>query len=392
MKLLTPKTQAFDSWIRSDFVTFNDELEALYFQQEDKSNVEGVGDDIKQALEREGRDLIKELLAEGNTDQGFDSAFDLLGNVGLYMAACRRHEITEPSRETTSPLIEASALAMHIGASIGVTPRFATAHLTTHNSAQNGIYKRFTSLDDEKFFLDYNTRGILAYKRAADALLKIQPLGISHPISHDLLVSCQKALQEVIDSNAILFERLDATRFFYCVRPYYKPYRVGSQVFRGANAGDFAGINVIDLLLGLCPANDSSYSQLLVDKFLYMMPEDQTLLRDCMRRESLMNDFINAKNCADQDWYQANLSQFLTACKLHGETANQHHEQLVNKYITQPASDLTQTHLNSVTASGPPLASLLSGLEKLKDKRMANERGDILTRFNDIETLKASLR
>jgi hypothetical protein len=392
MKLLTPKAKAFDSWIRGDFVKLNDELETLYFQQQDKSNVEGVGDDIKQALEREGRDLIKELLAEGNTDQGFDSAFDLLGNVGLYMAACRRHEITEPSRETASPLVEASALAMHIGASIGVTPRFATAHLTTHNSAQNGIYKRFTSLEDEKLFIDYNTRGILAYKRAADALLKIQPLGISHPICHDLLVSCQKALQEVIDSNAILFERLDATRFFYCVRPYYKPYRVGSQVFRGANAGDFAGINVIDMQLGLCQANDSNYSQLLVDKFLYMMPEDQILLRDCMRRESLMNDFLDAKNCADQDWYQANLGQFLTACALHGETANQHHEQLVNKYITQPANDLTQTHLNTVTASGPPLVSLLSGLEKLKDKRMANQRSDILTRFNDINSLKASLR
>jgi hypothetical protein len=392
MKLLTPKAKAFDSWIRGDFVKLNDELETSYFQQQDKSNVEGVGDDIKQALEREGRDLIKELLAEGNTDQGFDSAFDLLGNVGLYMAACRRHEITEPSRETASPLVEASALAMHIGASIGVTPRFATAHLTTHNSAQNGIYKRFTSLEDEKLFIDYNTRGILAYKRAADALLKIQPLGISHPICHDLLVSCQKALQEVIDSNAILFERLDATRFFYCVRPYYKPYRVGSQVFRGANAGDFAGINVIDMQLGLCQANDSNYSQLLVDKFLYMMPEDQILLRDCMRRESLMNDFLDAKNCADQDWYQANLGQFLTACALHGETANQHHEQLVNKYITQPANDLTQTHLNTVTASGPPLVSLLSGLEKLKDKRMANQRSDILTRFNDINSLKASLR
>jgi hypothetical protein len=392
MKLLTPKTQAFDRWIRSDFVQLNDELEAVYFQQEDKSNVAGMGDDIKQVLEREGQDLIRELLAEGNTDQGFDSAFDLLGNVGLYMASCRRHEITEPSRETHSPLVEASALAMHIGASIGVTPRFATAHLTTHNSAQNGIYKRFTSLDDEKLFVDYNTRGILAYKRAADALLKIQPLGISHPICHDLLVTCQKALQDVIDSNAILFERLDATRFFYCVRPYYKPYRVGSQVFRGANAGDFAGINVIDMQLGLCMANDPNYSQLLVDKFLYMMPEDQTLLRDCMRRESIMNDFLNAKEFADQDWYQANLGQLLTACALHGETANQHHEQLVNKYITQPATDLTQTHLDTVTASGPPLASLLSGLEKLKDKRMANERSDILTRFDDINILKASLR
>jgi hypothetical protein len=392
MKALTPNTQNFDTWIRSRFVALNDELEALYFQQDDKANVQDIGQHIKLTLESEGRELIKALLVEGNTDQGFDSAFDLLGNVGLYMAACRRHEITEPSRETHSPLIEASALSMHIGASIGVTPRFATAHLTTHNSAKNGVYKRFTSLDDEKLFVDYNTRGILAYKRAADALLKIQPLGISHPLCFDLLITCQQALQQVIDTNAILFERLDAQHFFYCVRPYYKPYRVGSQIFRGANAGDFAGINVIDLQLGLCQANDASYSQLLVDKFLYMMPEDQSLLRDCMRQESLMNDFLNAKHCADQDWYQANLHQFLRACSLHGETANQHHEQLVNKYITQPSRALAQSHLDTVTASGPPLAVLLSALEKLKDKRMAKARSDILTRFDDINTLKASLR
>jgi hypothetical protein len=39
------------------------------------------------------------------------------------MAACRRHELTEPSREHTSPLREASALALQLGASLGVTPR-----------------------------------------------------------------------------------------------------------------------------------------------------------------------------------------------------------------------------------------------------------------------------
>ncbi|MGS0730221.1 monodechloroaminopyrrolnitrin synthase PrnB family protein, partial [Shewanella sp. 0m-11] len=193
---------------------------------------------------------------EGNTDEGFDHAFDLLGNVGLYMAACRRHEITEPSRETVSPLTEASTLAMHIGASIGVTPRFATAHLTTHNRAHQGVYKRFTDLAAEKLFVDYNTKGILAYKRAADALLKIQPLGIDHPIASDLLNVAKQALQDVIESNRVLFLQLDADDFFYCVRPYYKPYRVGSQVYRGANAGDFAGINVIDMLLGLCAANE----------------------------------------------------------------------------------------------------------------------------------------
>ena len=284
---MTAHSQAFDRWIRSDFCDLNTELEQLYWQQEDKANVVNVGDKLKQQLESEGRRLILPLLNEGNTDNGFDNAFDLLGNVGLYMGACRRHEITEPSREQSSPLIEASALAMHIGASIGVTPRFATAHLTTHNKALNGRYKRFTHLDDEKVFIDYNTKAILAYKRAADALIKIQPLGISHPMTADLLQVAKQGLQEVIESNKSLFQKLDTGRFFNCVRPYYKPYRVGKEVYRGANAGDFAGINVIDLQLGLCFANEPSYSQMLVDKFLYMMPEDQLILRDCMRRLEL---------------------------------------------------------------------------------------------------------
>ena len=272
---MSNNTQAFDEWLRTRFVEINSQLEAIYWQQEDKANVEFVGEQFKHQLEAEGNAHIRKLLAEGNTDEGFDRAFDLLGNVGLFMAACRRHEITEPSRETTSPLVEASALAMHIGASIGVTPRFATAHLTTHNKAINGLYKRFTDLPDEKLFIDYNTKGILAYKRAADALLKIQPLGISHPLCGDLLKVAKQALVDVIESNTALYNQLDTERFFFCVRPYYKPYRVGKEVYRGANAGDFAGINVIDMLLGLCFANEPSYSQMLVDKFLYMMPEDQ---------------------------------------------------------------------------------------------------------------------
>ena len=62
------------------------------------------------------------------------------------------------------------------------------------------------------------------------------------------------------------------------MRPYYKPYRVGRQEYRGANAGDFSGINEIDLLLGLCRANDPYYAQLLVDKMLFMLPADQARL------------------------------------------------------------------------------------------------------------------
>lgn len=388
---MTTNTEKFDHWIRTHFVELNSTLEALYWAQDDRANVEGVGAAEKQQLELEGKVLIHTLVDEGNTDEGFDHAFNLLGNVGLYMAACRRHEITEPSTETTSPLKEASTLAMHIGASIGVTPRFATAHLTTHNQANNGRYKRFTDLDDEKLFVDYNTKGIFAYKRAADALLKIQPLGISHTISADLLRVAAKALEDVLDSNRMLFNELGVDRFFYCVRPYYKPYRVGSQVYRGANAGDFAGINVIDILLGLCFPNEQSYSQMLVDKFLYMMPEDQDILRHCMRLPNYMDEFLASKYQRDQQWYQTNLSLFLDVCKLHGETASQHHDQLVNTYISEPSSSLAQRHLDKLTASGPPIQVLVNSLEKLRDRRTAANRPDLRTRYHDIEQLKATL-
>jgi hypothetical protein len=381
-------TAKFDRWIRSEFVSLNSRLEQLYWQQTDKANVEGIGDSLKLALKDQGNALISDLLAEGNTDEGFDSAFDLLGNVGLFMAACRRHEITEPSRETTSPLVEASALAMHIGASIGVTPRFATAHLTTHNKAINGTYKRFTNLDDEALFLDYNTQGILAYKRASDALLKILPLGISHPVTAELLEVVKKALMDVTASNNALYTQLDTERFFNCVRPYYKPYRVGKEVYRGANAGDFAGINVIDMLLGLCSANEPSYSQMLVDKFLYMMPEDQQILREAMRMQSLMDDFLEAEQYKNTKWFQKHGKLFIQVCKLHGDTAIGHHNQLVEKFIAQPSQHMQQQHMSKVTASGPPLPVLLDSLAKLRDRRAAAKRDDINTRFDDLNTLK----
>lgn len=385
---MTQNTQNFDHWIRTDFVQINNQLEAIYAQQKDRANVEGVGDELKVRLVKQGNALIQALVAEGNTDEGFDAAFDLLGNVGLFMAACRRHEITEPSRERTSPLNEASALAMHIGASIGMAPRFATAHLCTHNKANNGVYKRFTDLEAEKIFVDYNTKAILAYKRASDALLRIQPLGISHPITADLFKTAAVALDDVLESNTTLFEKLTDEAFFYQVRTYYKPYKVGNQTYRGANAGDFAGINVIDLLTGLCNANEASYSQMLVDKFMFMMPEDQKILRDCMRLPSLMDDFLAQQHLADERWYQDNLTLFLKVCDKHGATADQHHDQLIEKYIAVPAKTMEQQHMDKVTASGPPLQALMASLENLRDRRAANQRDDIKTRFDDINTLR----
>jgi hypothetical protein len=114
---MSQHAENFDNWIRGNFVSLNTELENLYFELDNPENIEGVGDSLKETLQQQGNALILPLLNEGNTDQGFEAGFDLLGNVGLFMAACRRHLITEPTRESRSPLQEASALAMQLGAS-----------------------------------------------------------------------------------------------------------------------------------------------------------------------------------------------------------------------------------------------------------------------------------
>jgi hypothetical protein len=255
-----------------------------------------------------------------------------------------------------------------------------------------GVFRTFTSLTDEDLFITYNTRAALHYIRAAEALRRTLPLGVSHPITADLLAVATEALNAVVASNRGLFDQLDVDRFFYCVRPYYKPHRVGLHEYRGANAGDFAGINVIDLLLGLCRADDAYYSQLLVDKFLFMTPEDQLVLRDCMRRQSLLDSFLEHREShGDAEWFKTNIALFLDACEAHGRTAMQHHEQLVARFIEDPARRRGLTDAPGITASGPPLPVLLKSLRKLADLRCAAPRDDIPSRYRDIEALRECL-
>ena len=383
---------ALDRWMRTSFVAMNTELEELYFAREDRADVEGVGDTIKKRLADEGRALIRPLAAEGNTNEGFDRAFDVLGNLGLFLAALRRHELTNPARETASPFEEASALGLHIGASLGVAPRFATAHLATHNRAIDGVQKSFTSLKDEFVFIDYNTMGILSYKRAADALMRIPPLGISNKSALLLLNNARDALGEVARTNDILFSQLDKDRFFYSVRPYYKPYRVGRQEYRGANAGDFSGINQIDLLLGLCRANDPSYSQLLIDKMLFMIPEDQKSLRACLIHVPLLDQFLEAApSSSDKPWFRDNCRAFLDVCEAHGRAAIQHHDQLFDSFIVKMSTELDARHHAQLTASGPPLPVLAKALERLRDLRAAAKRSDLETAHDKLETLKRAV-
>jgi len=382
----------FDAWIRSSFCDMNTQLEELYFAQSDRANVEGVGDNIKKSLVDEGIALIHPLVVEGNTNEGFEKAFDTLGNLGFWFAALRRHEVTNPAREHKSPFDEASALGMHIAASLGVVPRFANVHLNHHNRAIDGIPKRFTSLSDEKVFNDYNTFSILCFQRAGDALSRIPALGISNPATALLLADAQTALNDVFRYNEILFKKLNPDRFFYCVRPYYKTHRVGRHEYRGANAGDFSAINEIDLLLGLCRGNDPYYSQLLVDKMLFMTPEDQARLRSCLIHRPLLDDLVDAaSSSADQEWFKTNAKLFIEVCDAHGRAAEQHHNKLVDTFIVKMTPELEQRHMAQITASGPPLPVLIKALQRLRDLRLAAPSSELETAFEKLSVVRRAL-
>lgn len=390
---MSARAEAFEHWIRTSFVQMNTELENLYFAQEHREQVIGCGDPIKAALRDEGHSYVVALLAEGNTGEGFDSAFGVLGTVGMYLGALRRHELTNPAREERSPFREASSLALHVGASLGMAPRFSTGHLATHNRARAGVRRSFTSLPDEFLFIDENTRGIFSLQRAADALTSIVHLGVSSPVADVMFDTAGQALRDVIRFNERLMAQLDVERFFYSVRPYYKPYRVGRQEYRGANAGDFSGINEIDLLLGLCRANDPYYAQLLVDKMLFMLPTDQARLRDCMTRTSLLDELLALAGAhGEASWFQHNAAAYLEVCDLFGHYAAQHHDALVRRFIEEPAARLGERGLEGITASGPPLPVLVRSLEVLRDMRLAADRADISTRYPDLARLRRVLK
>jgi hypothetical protein len=390
---MSRRVEAFEQWIRTSFVQMNTELENLYFAQADRTRVVGCGDTVKAELRDEGRVHVAALLAEGNTGDGFESAFDVLGNVGLYLGALRRHELTNPAREERSPFPEASALALQVGAAIGMAPRFATAHLATHNSARAGVRKSFTSLPDEFLFIDENTRGILLLQQAAAALTSIVHLGVSNPAADTMFAAAAGSLRAVMQNNARLFDALDVDRFFYSVRPYYKPYRVGRQEFRGANAGDFSGINEIDLILGVCRANDPYYAQLLADKMLFMLPADQARLRECMTHVSLLDELLGLLDIYGRTaWFQQTARAFLELCDLFGQIAAQHHDGLVKRFIEAPAARLDGSTLEGITASGPPLPVLIHSLEVLRDMRLARDRADIVTRHIDLARLRSAIQ
>lgn len=377
---MRPAITALDAWNRGEFRELNTLLEEAYFKErtlliENDPTLESM----KRRLLDGGRDRVTAVLADSIGLPTGDDAYELLGLVGFFMAACRRHEIAMPDGGDSSPLTEASALTMRLGIELGVAPRFVSGHQAFFNRAVAGRYRSFTLLEDEVVFLSHNGLGSIAYQQAGESLKRVARLGVSNPMATYVLREAKRALEDVLAFNRSLSERLSVERFFFNIRPYYKTYRVGSVDYRGANAGDFAAINEIDLLLGLCSLDDPFYQDLVASKAPFMPPDDQEQLRRTARIEPLISRFLNELATDPSDALVENARVFIKVCRAHGEAYGYHHDRLVEGFLVAPAVSTPPQRRADLTASGPQLSAVVSGLERLRDLRAARNRPGLIT-------------
>ncbi|WP_326568734.1 monodechloroaminopyrrolnitrin synthase PrnB family protein [Amycolatopsis rhabdoformis] len=383
---MTTAAARFDRWIRNEFVEYNTALEEAYFaeRQEILHGRPGL-DELKQALVAEGHHLIGGILAEGALPVVEREKYQLLGLVGYHLAACRRHESVAPGAEQLSA---AWSLASLLGSSLGVAPRFVFAHQAMYNPASGGQFQTFTSLEDEAVFLTNNGLAVFAYQRAAEAIRQIAPIGVSSPLSAYLLETALAALEDVLQFNRTLSKTLDVERFFFNVRPYFKTYRVGNAEYRGANAGDFSAINELDVLLGLASTRDPFYQNLVTEKYPYVTPADQVRLRAIGDEEPLLTRFLREAEATPDPRLRKNAELFLAVCRAHGAAYTYHHHKLVLPFLVEPAKTAPPERLSELTASGPPLDVVVSGLSYLADLRAARDRPGKPSARKDLDRLR----
>jgi Domain of unknown function (DUF1864) len=368
----------FDRWLDDEFVEHNTVLEEAYFA----AHVEIVRGDPdldarREAILFDGAKLAAAVLDAGALPDDPVARYQLLGSVGGYLASCRRHQIDQGHAEILAP---AWTLAWTLAAPLGVAPRYVFAHQCLYG------HRLFTTLADERIFVTYNALGVLAYRRAAHALRQIPAMGVAAPMAGYLLADARAALDDVLRFNTRLAAELDVDRFFYNVRPYFKSYRVGTAVYRGANAGDFAGINEIDLLLGLCRRDDPFYGRILTEKAPYVPPEDQASLAAAGMSESILSQFQRTRLT---DQVRENAKVFLDVCRLHAAAYSFHHHRLVRPFLVEPAEHAPDAE--DLTASGPPLPVVLEFLERLVDLRAARNRPGLATAHGDLAALREAV-
>ncbi|MEV0404582.1 monodechloroaminopyrrolnitrin synthase PrnB family protein [Actinoallomurus sp. NPDC050550] len=377
-----------DRWLRHEFVDLNTELEEAYFAARSEILDGPDLEKTKRAILEDGGTLIARIVGTGRIPADARERYRLLGAVGFYLAACRRHEVESGGE----PLATAWSLANRLGSSLGVAPRFVFAHQSIHNPAVRGTFLTFTSLRDEEVFIRGNALPVLAYQRAADALRRIPPMGVSSPMATYLFDQARAALDDVLRFNRTLGDELDPDRFFLNIRPYFKTYRVGAVEYRGANAGDFAAINEIDLLLGLCDAADPFYQHVLAEKYPYVPPEDQGRLRAAALAEPLLAAFLREAAAGSAgERLRPNGELFLEVCRAHAAAYTYHHHRLVKPFLERPAEDALPDRREDITASGPPLDVVIGGLARLSDLRAARDRPGLTTARASLDRLRALL-
>ncbi|MEV6240768.1 monodechloroaminopyrrolnitrin synthase PrnB family protein [Lentzea sp. NPDC051838] len=372
-----------DRWLRGEFQEINTSLEEIYFAEkaivlQDRDDV----DSLTSFLVRDGGALIARVAERRELPADPEARYELLGMIGFYLGACRRHEV--------SPA-DVSPLAQALASSLGVAPRFSSAHQHIRNRAVGGAFNSFTTLDSERIFLTYNGLSVMAYRRAAFALLSIPALGVSNPLATYHFADAVAALRDVMKYNKVLAAELDVDRFFYNIRPYFKSYRVGAAEYRGANAGDFAAINAIDVLLGLCSPHDPFYQWVVLDKTPYVAPSDLPLLRDLGLLPSLLAQVEQELSAGISAPLKENAALLLDACREHGAATVYHHNRLVLPFLQEPAAHAPEERQTDMTASGPPLEVVIETLARLRDLRAARSRPGLDTARPVIDRVRALL-
>jgi hypothetical protein len=230
-------------------------------------------------------------------------------------------------------------------------------------------YRTFTDLPDDHLFVTQNGIGVLAYRRAADALREIPSVGVDSPVAAYLFASARTALEDVQRVNRTLHESLDPDQFSEHVRPYFTSYTVNGVLYRGANAGDLAAVNEIDLLLGLCRPDDPFYLHVITEKYPYVPPDDQVRLRAALSYPSMLTAVLEKPRHG---------ALFLEVCRAHAAASTYHLHKLVKPVLGEDAP----------TSSGPPLAEVLAWLARLADLRAARDRPGLLTARASLDRLR----
>jgi hypothetical protein len=350
-----------DGWLRTTFAEHNTALEEAYFAAGVEFLDDPALDAHQQAVLHEGAahagavDVLPEHVAD---------RYELLGMVGFVLGACRRHEVEDPA-----VLAPVWAVARRLGDSLGVAPRYVFAHQAFFNTARGGRFRTFTTLPDEATFVELNGLAVLAYGNVAAALRQIPAMGVSHPLAGFLLDAARSALEDVLAFNQRLAREVSIDRFFRNIRPYFKPYRVGTTIQRGANAGDFSAINEIDVLLGLCDPDDPFYAAIVAEKIPFVPPEHQPALRELGVAGTLLARFEAEAEAGVTPQLRDNAERFLAVCRAHGAAYAFHHHALVKPFLERPAAAAPPDRRAVLSASGPPLGEVIASLGRLRALR-----------------------